>query len=296
MWQCGKGEDTSCNLKACTACKMVKYCNRECQIAHRPQHKKECKKRAKELHDEKLFKQVETEDCPICLLRMPFLPTGRKYMSCCGKEICSGCTYAPVYDNEGNEVGNEKCPFCRTPYPNSDEEGIARKKKIAEAGYNAHAIYKMGSYYHQGSDGFPQDYGKALELWHRAGKLGYSKSFYNIGICYYNGRGVELDKKKANHYLELASMEGDVHARYNLGLIEVVNGNWKRAMKHYMIAVGGGDAKSLERIKEFFVEGEGYATKDGYTKALRSYQAYLSEIKSAQRDEAAAASQENRYY
>ena len=32
---CGK-EDS--NLKACTACKLVKYCNRECQIAHRPQH------------------------------------------------------------------------------------------------------------------------------------------------------------------------------------------------------------------------------------------------------------------
>ena len=35
----------------------VKYCNRECQIAHRPQHKKECKQRAAELHEEALFKQ-----------------------------------------------------------------------------------------------------------------------------------------------------------------------------------------------------------------------------------------------
>ena len=51
---CGK---EGSNLKSCTACKLVKYCNRECQIAHRPQHKKVCKKRAAELHDEKLFKQ-----------------------------------------------------------------------------------------------------------------------------------------------------------------------------------------------------------------------------------------------
>ena len=33
---CGKGEESSGDLKACTACKLVKYCNRECQIAHRP--------------------------------------------------------------------------------------------------------------------------------------------------------------------------------------------------------------------------------------------------------------------
>ena len=43
---CGKGEESTGDLKACTACKMVKYCNRDCQIAHRPQHKTECKKRA----------------------------------------------------------------------------------------------------------------------------------------------------------------------------------------------------------------------------------------------------------
>jgi len=46
---CGKGEEESDNLKTCTACKLVKYCNRDCQIAHRSQHKKACKKRAAEL-------------------------------------------------------------------------------------------------------------------------------------------------------------------------------------------------------------------------------------------------------
>jgi len=67
------------NLKACTACKMVKYCNKDCQIAHRPQHKKEFRKRAAELiHEEKLFKQPPTmeEDCPICFVQMPTLNSG----------------------------------------------------------------------------------------------------------------------------------------------------------------------------------------------------------------------------
>src|SRR6056300_1276851 len=108
---CGKGEDSSSSLKACTACKMIKYCSRDCQIAHRPQHKKECKRRAKEMHDEELFKQPPPlEDCPICFERMPTLrPTGSKYQTCCGKVICSGCMHAPVYDHKLNKVNNEKC-------------------------------------------------------------------------------------------------------------------------------------------------------------------------------------------
>ena len=40
----------------------------------------------------------------------------------------------------------------------------------------------------------------------------------------------------------------------------------------------------------------GVATKDDYTQALRAYQAYLGEIKSVQRNEAAAADEEFKYY
>ena len=49
------------------------------------------------------------------------------------------------------------------------------------------------------------------------------------------------------------------------------------------------------------MNGYGQATKDVYANAFRSYQAYLVEIKSTQRDEAAAAggttfNDENKYY
>ena len=39
----------------------------------------------------------------------------------------------------------------------------------------------------------------------------------------------------------------------------------------------------------------GKATKDVYTKALRSYQEYLNEVKSSQRDKAAAAREDYKY-
>ena len=41
---------------------------------------------------------------------------------------------------------------------------------------------------------------------------------------------------------------------------------------------------------------DGYATKDDYAKALKAYQAYLSEIKSDDRDKAAAFSDKFKYY
>ena len=81
------------------------------------------------ISDEELFKQPPAEDCSICFLRMPTLDTGWRYQSCCGKVICNGCIYSPVYDNQGNEVDKHKCPFCRTPTPTSYEEMIERLKK-----------------------------------------------------------------------------------------------------------------------------------------------------------------------
>ena len=49
-----------------------------------------------------------------------------------------------------------------------------------------------------------------------------------------------------------------------------------------MIAVGSGHNGSLKTIQKLYAIG--YATKDDYAKALWAYQAYLSEIKSDQRD------------
>ena len=86
---------------------------------------------------------------------------------------------------------------------------------------------------------------------------------------------------------------GDLAARYNLGAVEEELGNMDRALKHYIIAVKDGGSDSLESIKGMYKNG--HATKDDYAKALSLYQAYLNEVKSDQRDEAAAAEGYQRY-
>ena len=165
---CGKeGSDVN---NICNKCKMVKYCNAACKKKHRSKHKKQCEEhirieaeQAAKLHDIELFKQPPSQfgDCPICFLLSPTLKTGRRYQTCCGKVICSGCIYAPLYDSQGNKVDNQKCPFCRVVAPKSNEEAVKRSNKLVEAG-DPEAIYNLGCYYRDGQYGQPQDYKKAL--------------------------------------------------------------------------------------------------------------------------------------
>ena len=277
---CGK---EGSNLNICNKCKEATYCNAACKKKHRSKHKKQCERRVAEIHDEALFKEPPPQhgDCPICFLRLPSLGSGRRYMTCCGKRICSGCAHADVYDNLGNIIADEKCPFCRTPDPTSEEEGIERVKKRMEVD-DAYAFFMMGCNYSDGRHGLPQNSTNAVELWHKAGRFGYN----NLGQAYYIGWGVERDEEMARHYYELAAMEGDVDARYNLGEFKENTGNYDRALKHYMIAVRGGHTQSVKAIQRMYKNG--HAAKDHYANALQYHQAYLNEIKSPQRDEAAA--------
>ena len=135
---CGK---EGSNLNTCNKCKDAKYCNAACKKKHRSKHKKKCERCVAELHDIELFKQPPTrEDCPICMVPLSLLHTGRKYYSCCGKIICSGCIHAiSLRDKE------EKCPFCRAPSKHySDQEIIKRLQKRMEA-EDATAMFNLGA-------------------------------------------------------------------------------------------------------------------------------------------------------
>ena len=117
------------------------------------------------------------------------------------------------------------------------------------------------------------------------------------------GQGIEVDMKKAHYYYELGAMKGkkkkkkkkNETARHNVGSNEYLEeGNVNRALKHYMISARDRYADSLIMIKKLYTDGD--ATKEDYMKSLQLYQVYLSEIKSPQRDKAAAAQEEYRYY
>ena len=86
---CGKSGEKG-QLKTCTACRSVKYCNVDCQRNHRKAHYKECNRIGKELKgrheddvDDDLFKLPPPKrECPICLLPLPNAYDYIHYLPC----------------------------------------------------------------------------------------------------------------------------------------------------------------------------------------------------------------------
>ena len=118
-----------------------------------------------EISDDELFKEPPPkEDCPICLLPIPFANgfcnVDSAYQACCGKSLCMGCNFAAV---EGAFKGELKhlCAFCRTPAPISNEDFIQRCWKRVELN-DANAMTFLAGRYREGSRGVPQDFEKAL--------------------------------------------------------------------------------------------------------------------------------------
>ena len=283
---CGK-EGEKDNMNICNRCKMVHYCNAACKKKHKSKHKKKCDRRVAELHDVDLFSEPPLrEECPICFLLLPLGAGQTQFKSCCGKLICYGCIYGMAEEEirrgkKKEEVG--MCAFCRTLRASSDEEEVKRLQNLMEKG-NAMAYYQFGNYYSQGIYGMPQDWAKANELWLKAGELGCAEAYSKLGYSYDVGNGVEIDKKKAKCYLELAAMKGDVDARHNLGCMEGDAGNEHRAFKHFMLAARSGSTPSLDLVKQGFMAG--LVTKHEYGNTLRAYQTRVDEMKSKARDKA----------
>ena len=278
---CGKAD---ANLKACKACKLVKYCGVECQVAHRAAHKKACKKKARELFDVQLYAQPPgQEECPICIIPLTYNAEECTYMACCGKHICNGCVYC---------LPRQRCPFCNTAGPKSEEEIIKRLFNRIEKYNDTYAMVMLSEHYSKGQYGLLVDQSKAFELLQRACELGTASvqvssdlPHYHLGIKYQTGDLTEIDKKKAVHHYQIAAMMGNIHARHNLGCSERENRNYHRAMKHFMIAAECGCENSLDVVKQGFRDG--IVTKEQFEKTLRDYQASCDETKSEQRDRAA---------
>jgi tetratricopeptide (TPR) repeat protein len=310
--ECGKEEGGVSSLKACTSCKLVKYCDATCQRNHWKKHKKQCKQRAAELRDEALFKDPPPkEDCPICFLPMPFrfisctiLPPATvssvpikdfadanegladkdtdEYYPCCGKSICGGCVYS--FQKSRNNLASpfcnssDNCPFCKTDRTDKTNEvavdGIMRRAEANDAG----AMYALASYYHHGRGGVLKDYARAMELYTRAAELGSSQAHYNLGIEY-RQRG---DSNKAKFHYETAAMAGHELARCNLGNMDGKSGNIERAFKHWMIAASAGDFGAMYNLLAALWNG--HISRESIDSTLEAYNSCCVKMRSEARD------------
>ena len=311
--ECGK-EEGGIGLKACKSCKLVKYCNANCQRNHWATHKTECKRRAAELRDESLFNKdpPPKEDCPICFLPMPkkmicsislppatitsatvsSVPIGdfaieneelaklstENYYSCCGKYICGGCFYSCA------QSGSLICPFCNSDLDRGSTAGVSQMMKRVEAN-DAFAMFVLGNQYLQGDGGLSRDLAKAFELWTKAAELGSSHAHYQLGSSYKD----EGDMKKAKFHWGAAAMAGNEWARYCLGRMEYNSwqergkyGNLERAVKHLTIAASAGECHSMNILQIEFEKG--HVSRDAINSIMTAYNNSCAEMRSEARD------------
>ncbi len=278
---CGQAEIDDVKLKKCDGgCDLVKYCSDDCQENHRPQHEEECKTRLAERRDDDLFTQTERSSlggCPICFLPLSIDMKKSAFMSCCSKIICLGCDYA----NQMREMEarlERRCAFCREPMPKSrkeyDKYVMNRIKKNDPA-----AMVQMGQ--KRKEEG---DYETALIYLTNAAELEYATAHHSLSIMHHHGEGVEKDTETAVYHVEQAAIGGHLDARYNLGCIEVANGDFERARKHFIIAANLGYHDSLKMLRQLYADG--HASKEDYAGALRAYQAAVDATKSPEREKA----------
>jgi tetratricopeptide (TPR) repeat protein len=287
---CGITGGDDVKLRLCTACKLVKYCGVDCQKNHRPQHKKQCKKRAAEIRDDKLFKQPDEShlgECSLCCLPLPIDIKKWTIYTCCSQRICDGCAHA----NKQREIKQgleQRCPYCREELPENEEEINQNKRKRAKAN-DPLVLLQMGMKCDREGD-----IEGAIQYYSKAATLGNMPAHFNLSVMYKLGEGVEKDMKKYLHHMEEAAIGGHPTARYNLGCVEYEKGRIDRAVKHFIIAANLGDDRALEAVKNGFAGG--VMSKEDYEVALRGHQAAVDATKSTQREEAEKAKREGSYH
>jgi len=80
-------------------------------------------------------------------------------------------------------------------------------KPIAEGG-DANAQFNIGLMYFDGK-GVPQDYEQAVDWFKRAANQGYAKAEKNLGELYYSGKGLKRDYIQAYVWLSICAASGD---------------------------------------------------------------------------------------
>jgi TPR repeat protein len=126
------------------------------------------------------------------------------------------------------------------------------------------------------------DYYDAFEYLTKAAELENTDAHAQLGMMYRKGRGVEKDEEKSVYHYEKAAIGGHPIARHNLATNEEENGNIERAVKHYIIAANLGHDKSMKELWKHYSHGN--ITKEDLDATLRTHQAAINAMKSAQRD------------
>lgn len=129
---------------------------------------------------------------------------------------------------------------------NNYPEAIKWYKKATEQGV-AIAQHNLGVLYFDGK-GVPVNYPEAFKWYKKAAEQGVVFAQYNLGNMYYYGKGIPVNYPEAFEWYKKAAEHGYAHAQYNLSLMykngQGVARNPVQAAVWYRKSAEQGDRKS----------------------------------------------------
>ena len=237
-----------------------------------------------ETADIDLFAPIaEREECPLCLLPLPIKESDIVFKACCGKSICSGCSYKHMLVSLRNgTLVDHKCAFCLQP-TGTGQQRVKRLKKLMKQN-NPNAYMQMAGQCRSGEGVLKSDT-KSLEMYIRAAELGNAAALGNIGIAYELGDySVEQNTSKSVEFFEVSAKKDSVQAHRDLADFHGRNGNMDECMKHMEVAASAGDQESMNGLTNAYKDS--LMSKEKLTQILRAFQASSNEMKSTDRENA----------
>ncbi len=100
-------------------------------------------------------------------------------------------------------------------------EQIRQLNKIATQG-NSDAQFKLGLCYFNG-DGVEKDFVQAFNWFKKAAVHGLADAEFFVGFCYFFGKGVAMDPKEAFEWMQKAARQGHKEAiNYVEEIVEII--------------------------------------------------------------------------
>ena len=117
------------------------------------------------------------------------------------------------------------------------------------------------------------DYKTALEKWRPLAEDGNTSAQVNVGVIYFEGRGVPKDYEEALKWYKMAAMKGHAEAEYNLGVAyaqgQGVAQDQKEALRWYRQSAERGYLPAQIMLAEMYYRGR--AVPVDYAEAAKWY-------------------------
>ncbi|GBC20334.2 kinase-like domain-containing protein [Rhizophagus irregularis DAOM 181602=DAOM 197198] len=128
-----------------------------------------------------------------------------------------------------------------------------KEGRVADLG-NLHGICNLGVCYENGI-GTDIDEEKAFKLYQAAANLGYSYGVNNLGCCYNYGIGIDFDEETAFGLYQKAANSGNEYAQYNLAIMyehgKVVEENMEKAIYWFKKCADQGHQDAKKKLMSF---------------------------------------------